>query len=536
VASFDNEVSVPKTKKEEIARLSAALLAVMNAPVPVNPTCKISKSKFMAGLQCAKRGYLQVRHPELASSVDDSKMQQGIEVGSLARQMFAGGVLVAADHRHLSDAIRDTRELVANCEVPVILEAAFEHSGVLVRADVLKRNGKGFHLTEVKSATKIKPEHTDDVSIQKYVMQGCGVQVKDTNVMHLSRDYIYDGAVGADGRRVYDISRLFATEEVQPQSDGQVSRTLDEQFRVLGHPQPPNVEPSSQCNSPYYCEFYDHCHPVWADNDIRSLPIAGCKIEALRDAGITSIDQPPGLIALRERFHLTKKECKFALGAKEKGVQINPALVAELESLHYPLYFMDFETVFPALPLFAGLRPYDQLPFQWSVHVLSKPGTEPEHHEFLAADTNDPRREFISSLCAVMGESGHIVVYNETFESQRLSELTSWPPGFAGRIANIQGRLWDLLPRMRKHVYHPAFAGSFSLKYVLPALVPGMTYEGMEVADGTEAGVAWEKLVRGRSDQVEREKTWKALLDYCGQDTLALVRLVEKLRLRSLSL
>jgi hypothetical protein len=463
-------------------------------------------------------------------------MQQGIEVGSLARQTFAGGVLVAADHKHLSDAIRDTRELIANREVHVIFEATFERSGVLVRADVLKRNATGFHLTEVKSSTKVKPEYTDDVSIQKYVMGGCGVQVKVTNVMHLSRDYVYDGAVGADGRRVYDVSRLFATEEVQPQSDGQVTRTLDEQFRVLAQPQPPNVEPSSQCNSPYYCEFYDHCHPVWGDGDIRSLPIAGCKIEALRDAGITSIDQLPGLIALRERFHLTKKECKFALGAKEKGVQINPALVAELESLHYPLYFMDFETVFPALPLFAGLRPYDQLPFQWSVHVLSKPGTEPEHHEFLAADTNDPRREFISSLCAVMGESGHIVVYNETFESQRLSELTSWPPGFAGRIANIQGRLWDLLPRMRKHVYHPAFAGSFSLKYVLPALVPGMTYEGMEVADGTEAGVAWEKLVRGRSDQVEREKTWKALLDYCGQDTLALVRLVEKLRLRSLSL
>ena len=139
-----------------------------------------------------------------------------MEVGSLARQMFPGGVLVAADHKHLSDAIRDTRELVANREVPAIFEATFEHSGVLVRADVLKRNGKGFHLTEVKSSTKIKPEHTDDVSIQKYVMQGCGVQVKDTNVMHLSRDYVYDGALGADGRRVYDISRLFATEEVQP--------------------------------------------------------------------------------------------------------------------------------------------------------------------------------------------------------------------------------------------------------------------------------------------------------------------------------
>jgi hypothetical protein len=263
------------------------------------------------------------------------------------------------------------------------------------------------------------------------------------------------------------------------------------------------------------------------------LPGARCKIEALRDAGITSIDQLPSQIALRERFHLTKKECRFALGAKEKGVQINPALGAELEALRYPLYFMDFETVFPALPLFAGLRPYDQLPFQWSVHVLSKPGTACEHHEFLATDTNDPRRDFISSLCAVMGEIGNIVVYNETFESQRLSELTSWPPGFAGRIKNIQGRLWDLLPVMRKHVYHPAFGRSFSLKHVLPVLIPEMTYEGMIVADGQQAGVAWESLVRRDLGQPERDRVEKALLDYCGQDTMALIKLVERLHVAS---
>ena len=154
--------------------MSAALLAAINAPVPVNPTCKISKSKFMAGLQCPKREYLQVRHPELGVSVDDGKKRQGMEVGSLARRAFPGGVLVAADHNHLSDAIRNTRELVANSEVPAIFEATFEYSGVLVRVDVLKRNGKGFRLTEVKSSTKVKPEHTDDVSIQKYVIAGCG--------------------------------------------------------------------------------------------------------------------------------------------------------------------------------------------------------------------------------------------------------------------------------------------------------------------------------------------------------------------------
>ena len=307
----------------------------------------------MAGLQCPKREYLQVRHPELAVSVDDGLKQQGIEVGSLAQRAFSGGVRVAGDHMHLSDAIRSTRELVANREVPAIFEATFEHTGVLVRVDVLKRNGAGFHLTEVKSATKLKPEYTDDVSVQKYVLGGCGVQVEDTNVMHLSRDYVYDGTLGADGRCVYDISRLFVSEEVQPRSDGQVTRTLEEQFKILAQPEPPDIEPSPECDSLSYCEFYDHCHPVWPDDDVRSLPIARSKIKALLTSGITSIDQLPGAFALRERFHLTKGECRFALGAKDKGVQINPALVPELEALRYPLYFMDFETVFRALPLVA---------------------------------------------------------------------------------------------------------------------------------------------------------------------------------------
>lgn len=126
-----------------------------------------------------------------------------------------------------------------------------------------------------------------------------------------------------------------------------------------------------------------------------------------------------------------------------------------------------------------------------------------------------------------MGESGNIVAYNKTFESLRLSELAAWLPEFAPRITNMQSRLWDLLPVMRAHVYHPKFAGSFSLKYVLPALVPDMTYVGMDVANGTDAGVAWDRLVRGSLDRVQREMTEKALLEYCEQDTMAMVRLVE---------
>lgn len=519
-----------RQKKEEVAELSAALRAAIDTPVSVHPTCKISKSKYMAGLQCPKREYLEVHHPELAEEVDDGVKQQGRDVGLLAQELFPGGVLVSADYKHLADAIRDTHELVANSEVPAIFEGTFEHNGVLVRTDVLKRNEKGFHLTEVKSSTRVKPEHTDDVSIQRYVMSGSGVHVENTTVMHLSRDYVYDGRLGADGQSVYDISRLFSAEGVQPYCDGQVSRTLDGQFKMLAQPVPPDVEPSSQCNSPYDCEFYDHCRPVWGDDDVRSLPIAAYKIEALRSNGITSISQLPALVTLKEHFHLTAKECKFALGAKKKGVQIARELYAEIDTLEYPLYFMDFETVFPALPLFAGLRPYDQLPFQWSVHVLDTPGAEPKHHEFLATDTSDPRREFVTSLCAALGDRGHIIVYNRTFESLRLSELGLWLPEFARPLASIRSRLWDLLPVIRKHVYHPKFAGSYSLKHVLPALVPNMTYEGMVVSNGTEAGVAWERLVRGCLGPDEREKLTKSLLTYCEQDTLAMVRLLEQLR------
>jgi hypothetical protein len=185
----------------------------------------------------------------------------------------------------------------------------------------------------------------------------------------------------------------------------------------------------------------------------------------------------------------------------------------------------------PAVPRFPGMRPYDQLPFQFSVHVLREPGTELEHFEFLATDASDPRREFISSLSHALGESGSIVVYS-SFESQRLSNLAVWLPEHAERINAIQSRLFDLLPIVREHTYHPAYAGSYSIKPVLPALVPEMTYDGMEVANGQDAGIAWESLVRGGLDCGECERISKALLDYCGLDTLALVRLLEVLRAR----
>lgn len=165
------------------------------------------------------------------------------------------------------------------------------------------------------------------------------------------------------------------------------------------------------------------------------------------------------------------------------------------------------------------MHPYDHFPFQWSVHVQTQPGATPEHFEFLAMDNGDPRTEFIKSLSDALGESGIIVVYNEQFESQRLWELASWLPAYTDRIRGIQRRLWDLLPVVRNHVYHPEFGGSFSLKAVLPALVPEMTYEGMEVPNGQAAGLAWQAMISGDSSEAERKAKRKALLAYCGHRT-----------------
>jgi hypothetical protein len=176
------------------------------------------------------------------------------------------------------------------------------------------------------------------------------------------------------------------------------------------------------------------------------------------------------------------------------------------------------------------MSPYDQIPFQWSVHVQRKPGAELEHYEFLADDSNDPRPEFVKALCQVTGKKGSVLAYNSGFESGCLTSLAKELPQYKDEIADIQDRLWDLLPVMRAYVYDLAFRGSYSLKSVLPALVPDLVYEGMEVAEGSQAGLAWEKMLRAATGSDERKRLKGALLAYCKQDTLAMVRLLEVLR------
>lgn len=486
---------------------------------------RLSKSRFVAGVQCLKRLYLQAHQPELAGETDEgqaARFEQGHEVGVLAQAAFPGGVLVDSDVFHLEAALERTAALIDDAAVPAIFEATFQRSGVLVRVDILERRRKNrWRLIEVKSSVETKEHYDYDVAIQHHVVQGCGLDISSACVMYLNRDYVYDG-------RSYDAHKLFIIEDRTRRVldlGSELPGLLRAQRRALEQAEPPDVEPGPQCSDPYECEFFDHCNPAPPITHISFLPrLSDKKMQDLLDLGVNLIEQIP------DDFPLTEIQARVCAAVKTGQPWTSGTLAKELSRLRSPLYFMDFESLYPAIPRYAGMWPYSHIPFQWSVHRQLEPDAAPEHFEFLADDDRDPRREFTSSLCDALGKRGPIIVYNATFESQRLRDLAGWLPEYAGAIAKVQERLWDLWPFVKRHIYYPQFQGSFSLKTVLPALVTGLSYEGMEVAHGEEAGLAWDRMIRSGVDASERQRLKSALLAYCGQDTLAMVRILERLR------
>jgi predicted RecB family nuclease len=485
---------------------------------------RLSKSRFIAGMQCLKRLYLQVHQPELASEPDEQSLavfEQGHEVGRWAQKAFPGGVLIESGPEEMSKALELTGQAVADKQHPAIFEATFTHDNILARVDILERlSGNKWRLIEVKSSTRLKDYYLYDLAIQKLILENLGMEVASC-LMHLNREYVYDG-------KQYELEKLFVIRDLTDEIaalEQNVKDLIREEWEVLAQVQPPDIEPGKHCSSPFGCEFFDVCNRPLPVDDIANLPgISVKKLQQLASQGIESIGNIP------EDFSLTERQRHAWECARTGKPWFGKGLKGALAELRYPLYFMDFETLGVALPRYAGMSPYDQIPFQWSVHVQHNPGSEPEHYEFLADDSRDPRPEFIKTLCQVMGKTGSVLAYNSTFESACLESLAENLPQYQDEIRNIQGRLWDPWPVIRAHVYDMAFRGSYSLKSVLPALVPGMTYEGMAIAEGNEAGLAWEKMVRAEVGSEERRRLRDALLAYCHQDTLAMVRLVEVLQ------
>jgi predicted RecB family nuclease len=485
----------------------------------------LSKSKFVTGVQCLKCLYLTCYSPELAGEVDETAeaiFEQGKEVGRWAQRWFSDGVWVEEDYKDHEAAVRRTQELMSNKNFPAIFEAAFTFDDICIRVDILERQSRNrWRMIEVKSTSEVKEVHLPDVAIQKYVLKNCGVKLTDACLMHLNKEYVFNG-------RKHDLNHLFTIQDLSAEIRGyekDIPSLLDKQWRVLSGRKAPKVDPGKQCTKPYTCAFYDECNEELPADHVSIIPRLGeMKLSLLEEMKVESIHEIP------DDFSLTVLQKRFCERFKTRKPYFGPDMSTHLSKLKYPLYFMDFETSNPALPRYRGMRPFSRIPFQWSVHVQQKAGGKLSHYEFLAEDSNDPREAFIQMLLKVLDKKGNIVVYNKSFEDSCLKEIGECFPKYREKIETVRQRIWDLRVLIQEHVYHPDFGGSFSLKAVLPALIPEMTYKGMYVAEGTQASLAYEEIVSGMLSKEEVNSLRKALLEYCKQDTFAMVRLLDRLR------
>jgi hypothetical protein len=491
---------------------------------------RLSKSRFTAGLQCLKQLWWRVHEPDAPELVPDFLLQatfdRGHRVGAAARDYVPGGALVSLPHHAAAERVALTKELLAR-GAPAVYEASFIADRVFVAVDVLERQGRGFTMVEVKSTTSVKEEHIPDAAIQAHVLRSAGLDVPKVELMHLNRECRYP-----------DLSNLFAREDVSARVEGflpGIPERIEEQLASLDGPLP-DVPIGDHCDTPYECPFKNRCWPELHEHHLGTLYRWGKRARELERQGFRAIEDLPAGLDLGEIPERQRKAVQSGRMVVERG------LARALEIFdRQPLGFLDFETVGAAIPVWRGCRPYDGVPVQFSF-FLDRGDGAPAHHEWLAEGPGDPRPALAERLVAACAGAEAIVAYNAGFERQCIRGLAEAVPVLSEPLLALEEKLVDLLPVVRNHVYHPAFHGSFSLKSVLPALVPGLTYDDLQIADGDTASVCLERMLlgdrEGRTGGPSQLDLFAPapsplradLLAYCKRDTWAMVKLLERLR------
>jgi hypothetical protein len=482
----------------------------------------LSKSRFLAGQQCHLRLWYQCFERELIQEVPPSQQaifDAGHEVGELATQLYPDGILIDTPYYQHKQAVQSTRKAMQDPDVKAIYEAAFIYGGVRIRVDVLERSEDGaWNLVEVKSSTSVKEVYYPDVAVQYYVLEGSGLKISRAGILHINNQYVYDG-LNLDLESLFSFGDL--TDEIiamQPEIPGQ----LEELRGMLAAKSAPEIRPSRHCHKPYDCEFWDHCTkdmPEFWVYDISG--IGQNKLDELADMGIKAIGDIP------TSFPLSQIQDRIRASVANKQEFISDQLEAELNDVEYPVHFLDFETIGPSIPRYAGTRPYQTIPFQWSDHILYQDG-KLKHHEYLCNEDKDPREEFSRTLIDALETEGSIVIYT-SYETGVLNSLIEHFPQYADKLQSVIDRFVDLYAIIRRNYYHPKFYGSFSLKYVLPALIPKMSYENLSIQDGMQASLDYLRMIDPATSEDEKTRIRDDLLIYCGQDTLAMVKIRDEL-------
>jgi CRISPR/Cas system-associated exonuclease Cas4 (RecB family) len=482
----------------------------------------LSKSKLIAYRQCPKRLWLEVHNPELKedSATAEKGFAIGHEVGEIARKIYdrdGTGVLVDIEKDGFNQAFDLTEKLLQSPQP--IFEAGLRARGALAFSDVLlPGNGAGdrqWRMVEVKSSTSVKDYHHDDIAVQAYVARTAGVPLTSVSLAHIDSSWVYPG----DGNYQGLLHEADLTAEAFSRTAEVKGWIADAQNILLDNVEP-NIETGPQCSEPFECSFYEYCSrnkPV-PEYPIDWLPrFSSAKVEELALDGITDLSQVPDAL-LNEKQILVKKH------TLANTVFFDAAgAAADLAPYGLPAYFLDFETIQFAVPIWKGTRPYQQIPFQFSLHVLSD-ADELMHTGFLDLSGDNPSEAFANELVYVCGEQGPVYVYNAAFERSRISELADVFPLLSDKLLAINERVVDLLPIARERFYHPSQQGSWSIKKVLPAIVPALRYDSLEgVQDGGLAMEAFLEAISPEASNERKAEIEKQLVEYCKLDTYAMV-------------
>ena len=448
------------------------------------------------------------------------KFTEGYLIDELAKKQFTSGIDIVTND--FMKNIWDTQNYLKSRKP--LFEAGFKTYNLFARADILNPVQNKWELIEIKSSTEVKDVNVFDVAFQKHCYEKAGIKIEGCFLIHVNNQYIRNGAV--------DASQLLIKENITQEVDQNIigiNDRIKNIFSTIKMKSCPKIDIGEQCSSPYPCPLIDNCWGFLPDDNVFNLYFGGQKKWNLYKSGIYELKDIPDNFELTERQEI-QRDC-----AKTGDVYINKQGIQDfLDTLQYPLYFLDFETFSAVIPLFDNIRPYQNIPFQFSLHILDSLGNEPVHYSFLASGNNDPREDFLNSLQKLLGSTGSIVVYNQSFEKMILEQLALIYPSFSAWIESVTERFVDLLKPFRSfHYYNPSQHGSASLKKVLPAIT-GKGYDDLEIADGMTASLEYLYMtfgeIYGKEIAVsEQTKIRQNLEEYCGLDTEGMIWILKEL-------
>jgi hypothetical protein len=519
----------------------------------------LTKSNYLLGLQCPKLLWTAKNEKEKIPEPDEvaqARFSAGNEVGELAKKLYPEGIDLSG--LGFKENIDKTKEALEK-RVP-LFEAGFMIDNLYARADVLVPTGKDhWDIVEVKSATKVKEVNIDDVSFQKYVYEKAGLKIRNCIVMHINNEFVKNGEIKAE--------EFFAKRDVLDrvaEKSVDIEKRIDNFLKIINSKEKPKCSIGVHCSDPYDCSITGECWEGVPDGsvfDFYRMRKTNCF--GMYDMGITKMTEVSDGVKLNDkqqiqrRLALASKDVPSTQTASASADKVGKERVHKdekeiknfLNGLEYPIYYLDFETINPAIPKFDKSKPYQQIPFQYSLHVQKEKGGELKHVSFLAEGKDDPRVKFLQSLKDNLADKGTILVYNQSFEIARLKEgidafeeFAEW--GKKNVIPRIKD-LWDIFRNF--YYYDPKQKGSASIKYVLPVL-SDLKYDDLEIKNGSLASLEYERVTYGssadivkgdlfgRSEEevgklVEKEiaRVYGALEKYCELDTMAEVRIVEGL-------